>query len=436
MRARRGLIPPSFLVLVLSLILVSCSGGSEAPQSLTEPPPPPPPPPPAQVSLIYSTRFAIDAEQPDGALIRSQTDGSGQVLLSDQPGLITAFWQVFVSGSTMVYHLFNPPAHFEPRDIWRVQLDGTGARPVGVSGSALDVIGPWVVYEANGTTRAVRLDGTGDHLITTEPVTYHLHIGDRLVFMRSTDGQVFSVLLDGTDRRVLITLPLELTVLRALGSQVIVSVFDAPSGHQQIVAVPITGGPITTLADGANYNSVAALAGARLVYQRCPVLADRVAGPCDVYSVISDGTGTVALGTQSAYEGALGVSGSQVVIRRMGGATDTLYSIPITGGPETFMLTLGATEDNFEFTWGVVEERIIIGRYTDDGSGDGALLSLRPNGQDLVQLTDNAYLVEPLHSTGAFVCFVRHVVALWCVPADGSEPATKVTDHGEFVTGL
>jgi hypothetical protein len=355
------------------------------------------------------------------------------VLLSDAPGLVTVFWQVFVSGSTMVYHIFNPPADFRARDIWQVQTDGTGARAF-ASGSVVDVIGPWVVYQANGTTRALRLDGTGDHVITNEPATYHLHVGQRLVFARSTDTQLFSVLLDGTDRRVLTTLPLDFSVPGALGSQVVFSVYDVTSDTQQIFAVPITGGAVTTLADGQDYNSVAALVGTRLVYQRCPVLTDRVAGPCDVYSVKSDGTDTVALGTQPAYEAVQGVSGSQVIVRRVGGETDTLYSIPITGGPETFIITLGAMGEEFEFVWEFVGDRIILIRQQHGLIGK--LWSVRSDGSELVQIAENVYTSNAVWATGFFVCFERPIGSLWCVPADGSGPATKVTDHGEFVVGL
>jgi len=440
---KKQFVPPGWALthrlawIILPLLVVGCSGGgSDAPQSITAPPgPPPPPPPPATAGLIYSTRRVED--NPDGtpgALIRSQTDGTGQVTLADGPGLVTVLWRVFISGSTMVYQIFNPPDDFGPQDIWQVQIDGTGNRFVVGAGGTLDVIGPWVVYDVNGTTRAVRLDGTGQHVITNDPAGYQLHVGERLVFVRSTDRTLFSVLLDGTDLRVLTTLPPDSSVPGALGSQVVFSVYNGTSGTQQIFAVPITGGPVTTLVAGSDYASVAALVGARLVYQRCPLIGTTtVAGPCDVYSVNSDGSGTVALGTQPTYEAFQGVSGSQVVIRRVGGATDSLYSIPIMGGPETHIRTLDA---QFEFVVLFVEDRIILLRAVDPFSGLVELWSVRNDGRDMVQLTDDAYRLTLVRSTGSFACFSRGPRDLWCVPADGSGPATLVTPDGEFVVGL
>ena len=65
-----------------------------------------------------------------------------------------------------------------------------------------------------------------------------------------------------------------------------------------------------------------------------------------------------------------------------------------------------------------------------------ALFSVRNDGSGWVPIADQVYTFEPVHSTGAFVCYVRDLRALWCVPADGSAVATKVTDYGEFVMGL
>jgi hypothetical protein len=91
------------------------------------------------------------------------------------------------------------------------------------------------------------------------------------------------------------------------------------------------------------------------------------------------------------------------------------------------MLTL----DQNEFASWIVGDRVILKRPT-------GLWSLKEYGSELVQLTSDAS-DSPNREAGHFICFARGSSAqpdLWCVPADGSGPATQVTTRAYFVTGL
>ena len=212
----------------------------------------------------------------------------------------------------------------------------------------------------------------------------------------------------------------------AVGNQVIYTVNPPPWYIANLFAVPITGGPVVTLAEGPEYEFLGAVVGSRVVYHRCPIgPVTLIVGPCDVYSVQSDGSGTIALSTHPDYDAIQGAVGSWVVVRRNhGGPTDELFSVLVTGGVETPILTL-AYED--EFMAGIAQDRILLQRTT-------GLWSIKVDGSELTQLAQDAERFSTV-PVGPFACFNRGV-ALWCVPADGSGPATKVTDHGTFVAGL
>lgn len=442
MRTPGGLIPSRFLLLLLPLILVSCSGGgSEAPPSLA--PQPSATQPPAPAGLLYRT---------DTTLVRSQTDGSGKVTLEDAPGL--DLFSLSLTGSTVVYQITALPvpglADFGLADIWQVQTNGTEKRAVVNSQDAeiiRDVFSPWVVYEnavyannryVSSTYRQARLDGSGQGLITDANAVYRLHVGTRTVFVQPGGGSVFSVLLDGTDERTIAEVPngsttTFVTPVGTLGTSVIISQVTGRNDSVALFTVPVTGGAHATLVEGPDYSALAAVVGARIVYSRCaiighdPVFGDPIAGPCDLYSALSNGTGTVALATTPDNETVQGVIGSSVIVRRNGGATDRLYSLPVGGGAETFMLTL----DQNEFVSWIVGDRVILERTT-------GLWSLKADGSGLVQLTSDAS-DRTNQSTGPFICFARGPAAqpdLWCVPVDGSRLATQVATGAYFVNGL
>jgi hypothetical protein len=152
---------------------------------------------------------------------------------------------------------------------------------------------------------------------------------------------------------------------------------------------------------------------------------DVVIDQCDVASVRSDGQGRIALTATRDINYVQGAIGEQVIIRRSqrGGITDSLVSIPVSGGVETPMLTLSAQN---EFVSGFIADRVIIQRPT-------GLWSLKADGTSLVQLTTEAD--QFAGAAGAFACFERGQ-ALWCVPEDGTAAPTKVTENGMFVDGL
>jgi hypothetical protein len=134
----------------------------------------------------------------------------------------------------------------------------------------------------------------------------------------------------------------------------------------------------------------------------------------------------VALTATSDVNYVQGIIGQQVIVRRNhGGPTDQLFSVPATGGGETPILTLSFDD---EFVMTIIEDRIILQRPT-------GLWSVQADRHALVQLTTEDHAFEAVHAVGPFACLNRGA-ALWCVPADGSGPATKVTDHGTLVTGL
>jgi len=378
--------------------------------------------------------------------------------LVDAPGFEP--FDIRVSDSTIVYHITAPPVpgvtDFGLNDIWKVQTNGTGNSPVVNTADAeliRDVFSPWVIYERvvyaqntlqSSTYRSARLDGPGQGLVTDAHALYRLHIGERAVFDRIESvggGSIFSVLLDGTDLRTLADIPSGappitfLTSTATIGNQVLFTQSSYPQNVQNIFSVPVTGGPVVPVTQGDDYAWIGAILGSRIVYHRCPLVPNSdptapgpMAGPCDVYSALSDGSGTVALATRSEMESVQGVLGSQVLIRRTGSVSDTLFSIPVTGGAETFMLTLAAPN---EFVSGTIGDRVVLRRPT-------GLWSMKADGSGLVQLTTDP--TDGLDgSTGPFICFQRGPASqfeLRCVPADGSGPSTHVATGANFVSGL
>lgn len=438
MWTRRVLIPSRLLLLLLPLILVSCSGGgtTDAPPSSS--------PAPAQAGVIWER-----AEGMHRTLFRSQTDGSEQVTLADE--LEVSADNSRLVGSTVLYHTDSVSLPgLDHRSIWRVELTGTGRQALAQNDTdniLRDVVGSWVIYDAGSLTfptssvlASVRLDGTARRTIAHQ-ANYERSVGGRVVFEQQNN--LVSLLPDGTDPRELVMLPrgpqgefLFSGTRGTVGSQVIYIVVTGNSPSSQVsnlLAVPVIGGPVTTLATSPDYiifdRFFGAVVGARVVYLRCPVLSNFDSGPCDVYSVRSDGTSTLALSTHpnSTHPDnyvVQGVVGSRVIVRRSHGEpTDELYSISADGqGGETALLTLSYLGD---FVLGVVSERVIIRR----GS---SLWSIRADGSSLVQLTSG--VIESTFdvlAAGEWACFDRTPIAhgqrdLWCVPADGSGPAQPV----------
>ncbi|HEU4683417.1 MAG TPA: hypothetical protein VFS39_02820 [Nitrospira sp.] len=435
-----------FLGALLLLIFAGCSaaGAPDSPSGQAAGTPSPP----APAGVLWRT---------DTALFRSQTDGSATTVLEDAPGFDP--FGITVTGSTVVYHVIAPPdpalANFGLEDIWQVQTNGTGKRAVVTTADAeivRGVFGPWVVYEravyannayVSSTMRGVRLDNATQTLITSENALYRLHVGDRAIFERieqGNGGSVFSVLVDGTDVRTIADIPpgsppaTFLTPIEAIGDIVVMNKTLSQQNIQNLIAVPVTGGSVISLTQDSDYDFIGAVVGQRIVYHRCPLVPNPdpqdtrpVAGPCDVYSVLVDGSGTVPLATSPESEHVQGAIGSQVVIRRSGGSVDTLYSLPVTGGSETPILALSADE----FVSWFVQDRMIIKRQN-------GLWSVKADGSGLIQLTTDSS-DSSNQAAGSFICFQRGPVNepdLWCVPADGTGPATHVAKGAYFVSGL
>lgn len=454
MRARRGLISSSFLILLLPLILISCSGGgSEAPPSLA--PQPSAAQPPAPAGLILRR---------DNALIRSQTDGSGQVTLADEPAGISS---TLVSGTNVVYTTPQIPPVSNMEDIWTVQTNGTDRHLVvhdAVHETHLsDVIGPWVLYTYRPglsfsppppSLAGILLTGVGSRIIMAatgqgelwQQPNYERQVGGRALIEFA--GNLFSLLPDGTDLRQITFYPpyphfnepftVWLGTRGVVEDKAIYSVIPILEEMPKLFAVPVGGGSVVQLGTGLEYEILGAIAGSRVIYNRCVLV--RVSDPaggfnsvldqCDVVSVLSDGQGRVALTSTRDINYIQGAIGQQIIVRRSqrGGTTDSLFSIPGSGGVETPMLLLSAQND---FVSGIVADRVILRRPT-------GLWSIKADGSGLVQLTaDTSDWFSG--STGPFACFTRGSSAqhdLWCVPADGSGLATQVDTGAYFVSGL
>ena len=448
MRARSGLIPSSsFLVLLLPLILVSCSGdGSDAPAPQAIVPPP-------AARLIWST--------PTG-LFRSQTDGNGQVTLDDAHAGI---WSVIVSGTTVVYMTPQIPSVVNHQDLWAVETNGTNrhqlVRDPQHETYLRDVIGSWVLYDYRTgqsfqppppSLASVRLDGTASRIImdvTGEGEIWQSPNYERQIMGRAVAefaGNYFSLLPDGTDLRQLTFYPPlphlnnePFTALAgihgAVGTAAIYATVESPSspisaeGTPKLFAVPVLGGAVMKLGDGPEMEMLMAVIGTRVVYHRCVMKLlpnlDVTFDRCNVSSVRGNGQERVVLTATSDINYVQGTIGQQVIIRRSrSGPTDELFSISVKGGVETPILSISYQN---EFVIGIVKDRIILQRTT-------GIWSVQADGSELVQLTPDVDTFS-VGAAGPFACFARGE-GLWCVPSDGSGSATKVTDQGMFVTGL
>ena len=448
MQARRGLIPSGFLVLLLPLILVSCSGGgsSETTQSVATPPP-------APAGLLYRTNTA---------LVRSQTDGSGHVTLAEEPA---GLYPNVISGTNLVYTTPQLPYVPNMDDTWIVKTDGTDQHrilhdPVHES-HVSDVIGPWLLYSYRTgqsfqppppSLASVRLDGTASRIIMDvtgggdiwQSPNYARQIMGRAVVEFA--GNYFSLLPDGTDLRQLTFYPPfphlnnePFTALNGIGGAVgttaIYATVESPSspisaeGTPKLFAVPVLGGPVVKLGDGPEMEMLMSVIGTRVVYQRCMLMflpnLDVTFDRCNVSSVRSNGQERVVLTATTDINYVQGTIGQQVIIRRShSGPTDELLSIPVNGGVETPILSLSYQN---EFVIGIVNDRIILQRTT-------GIWSIQADGSELVQLTPDVNTFS-VGAAGPFACFARGE-GLWCVLADGSAEPTKVTDQGQFVAGL
>jgi hypothetical protein len=417
------------------LLLAGCSGGgSDEPASTASQPSTGSQAPP-QASLVWLS---------SSGLFRSQTDGTGRITLDSQPGVTHP---VVVSGSSILYTKEDAG---RVRDVWTVQLNGTGKRVlVNDQDDEIlrDVVGSWAIYDRTpGELRllnlwSVSLDGQQPHLLVAAneqadeqfSAFYDGQAAGRAFYFLSCSvlridpscGQLHSILPNGSDRRQHTVDSFIPTRGGHIGNRLIYNHFTSTDAmNHDIRSVPMTGGPSTPLADSPDYEWVSRIVGSRVIYHRCEIHPpSNVAGQCDVYIVNGDGTGTVALSTHPDNEIVQGVIGSRVIVRRNSGTTDSLYSIPTAGGTETPLLSLDFGQ---EFVLGIIGDRIILLRNT-------GIWSVKADGSDLTQLINQRD--EFAGAAGPFACFARGT-ELWCVPNDGSAQAIQVTNDGEFIAGL
>jgi len=481
------------LIVALLMMLVGCGGGGGGGNSSDATPTGSAPAAPAGV--IWG-RTAGSQE----SLFRSQSDGTGQVTLVDEPGIRATFAKL--SGSLVIYQTQAVPfSGGDQRDIWKVSTSGTGRQAIANAADdeiVRDVIGSRVIYDQiislpsgvrlNDLTSVVT-DGSGRQVIAPAVRTpgsesianYEGSVSGKVVYRRN--NELHSLLPDGSDPRPLVNAPgspsgqYTVTGMQGLiGSAVIYSARPSSQFFPDLYDVPVNGGALVPLASDPDNDILGGVAGNRVVYHRCN-------GPCDLYSVVGDGTGTVPLSTDPGNkfmqeivggrvvytrsvngqtdiysvnldgsnpvplatspsdEGVEGAVGSRVIFRRTVGGLDNLYSIQADGSGGEIPLATFPEDDSFG---GVVGSRVIFERVMGSNvmTSPRALYSVQADGTGLKQLTPGTSLDEFAGAAGGFACFERTQSGqhdLLCVPADGSGPAVPIaaTSADEyFITGL
>lgn len=480
------------LIVALLMMLVGCSsggGGSTSDPALTSSAP-------ASPAGVIWGRTAGSQE----SLFRSQSDGSGQVTLVDEPGIRATFAKL--AGQLVIYQTQAVPfSGADHRDIWKVSTSGTGRQALANTTDdelVRDVVGSRVIYDQGFSLpsgvqlidlTSVVTDGTGRQVIgqavrtpgSESIANYEGSLGGRVVYRRN--NELHSLLPDGSDPRPLVNASGspsgQYTIIGmqgSIGSSVIYSAKPSSQFFPDLYDVPVTGGAIVPLASDPDNDILGGVAGNRVVYHRCN-------GPCDLYSVAGDGTGTVPLSTDpgnefmeeivggrvvytlsvngqkdiysvnldgsntvplaasASNEDVAGVVGSRVIFRRSVGGLDNLYSIQADGSGGEIPLATFPEDDSFG---GVVGSRVIFERVMGSNvmTSPRALYSVQADGTGLEQLTSGTSLDEFAGAAGGFACFERAQSGqhdLLCVPADGSGPAVPIaaTSADEyFITGL
>jgi hypothetical protein len=420
---RERAIKGAMLVLAM-LVGAGCGSGGgsdsqEPSRSLT--------PVPAVASLLYTT---------DTALMRVNTNGTGVVTLDDTH---TGIWSVRVAGDTLVYMVDAG----SPDDLWTVKVDGTNRRELVRDAYLHDVIGSRVLYgvPVGEALASIRLDGTGARRIFEQPHHYAAQVAGRVVI--ASNFNYVSLLPDGTDPRQLTFYPpysdtepftVLIWVNGAVGTTALYTILEsspvAPDSPLRLFAVSVLGGPTVRLGEGPDQDSFMAVVGTRVVYGRCVVRMlpdfEIATDRCNIFSVLSTGQGRIALTNTDDINWVQGTIGQQVIIRRSqrGGRVDTLVGVPLTGGPETPILTL----DPNEFVVAIVGNRIVLQRAT-------GLWSILADGSELVRLSESITRYSFVAIGSAHGCFLRGQ-QLWCVPVDGNAAAIQVADEAKAIIAL
>ncbi len=225
MRGQRVLISPSFLVFLLPLVLISCSGGGG---DTSSPQTPASQPVPTTATLFYRAGPSV---------VRSDTNQNADTIGEGFGGVT---WILVVGQRLIIDHT--------PHFITLESVDFTGS------------------------DRRVVADDQSRSLGDVQGrLVYTVALYDE---RRDDDGDFYSVLPDGNDRRRLTTLPRDPSGNRwgMTGSMGSLILFGRPSSFnfpftQDLLAVPVMGGPVVTLANGPEYQWFGAVAGNRIVYQ-------------------------------------------------------------------------------------------------------------------------------------------------------------------------
>jgi len=467
------------LVVVFLVMLVGCSSGGGSASD-----PAPTSSAPASPAGVIWGRTAGSQE----SLFRSQSDGSGQVTLVDEPGIRATFAKL--AGSLVIYQTQAVPfSGADQRDIWKVSTSGTGRQALANTTDdeiVRDVVGSRVVYDQvfslpsgvrlNDLTSVVT-DGSGRQVIglavrtpgSESIANYEGSVGGRVIYGRN--NELHSLLPDGSDPRPLVTASggsgAQSTIIGmqgSIGSSVIYSAKPSSQFFPDLYDVPANGGAVVPLASDPDNDILGGVSGNRVVYHRCngpcdlysvaddgtgtiPLSTDpgnkfveeivggrivytrSVNGQTDIYSVNADGTNTVPLATSPANEGIEGSVGSRIIFRRAdNNGNDNLYSIQSDGSGGEIPLATFSEDDSFG---GVVGSRVIFERVMGSNvmTSPRALYSVQADGTGLVQLTPGTSLDEFAGAAGGYACFERTQSGqhdLLCVPADGSAPASPI----------
>ena len=240
--------------------------------------------------------------------------------------------------------------------------------------------------------------------------------------MFSDDIAITSVNFDGTDRRIhVVGSPAQFLFTRAAIEQPATVLYEWHHDLPQLFSVSLSEGaqevPLDTDVTSSTY--YAGHSGGRVVYRRCLSVGIGATEQCNVLSVLLNGTQTAVLAAQPENEAVQGLIGERVVIRRNVNGNDQLVSVPITGGAESFITSLGDTD----FVEVVAGDALVLRRSTGtwrlDLNGTLTKLGSTPGG--------HAYQV-----VGTAVCY-NVSAALYCAPLDGSGPEVKIVGNGRFV---
>ncbi|MGE3152152.1 MAG: DUF5050 domain-containing protein [Nitrospiraceae bacterium] len=404
----------------------------------------PDPSPSAKVIFGRSTNGNLD-------MFLSNSDGSGVVTLAAESTISERFFRVV--GNQVIYHT-SPVGPLVPRDLWMVNLDGTGAAPLVSSGAdefASGATASWLVYGVSQTVGGLRdlasvsLDGTAQRALANsgDDEYFRSIVGERVIYERRVGSQVnpqsnntdiYSINADGTDVRPLATTPLEEFDQATVGNRLIFVRRIDPSSPADLLIANIdgTGTPIT-LAGSPDSEFFGGVVGNRMIYMRGPAGG----GQFDLYAVNLDGTGTTPLSVNPGNEFFAVVVGARVVYERtVNGQTD-IYSVNLNGTGEVPL----ATGPGDEFTAGIAGDSIIFRR---DNGGQDDLYAIRADGTGGVVALATSSLDESFAAVvGTRLNFQRQQPGtsllgpqdLYSVRLDGTglTPLAASQDHEDFV---